>query len=123
MVFPYDFAYIPETKGQDDDPVDAMVIAEFATFPGCLISCRLIGALIAEQVKGKKKIRNDRYFFIPETSLFSEETSSLEQLTRTHIRQLTDFFINYNRAEDKEFIPLDIVDAAAAWKLLENQKH
>lgn len=123
MVFPYDFGYIPETKGQDDDPVDAMVISEFATFPGCLISCRLIGALLAEQVKGKKKIRNDRYFFIPEASLFFEETSSLKQLTRTHIRQLTDFFINYNRTEDKEFIPLDIVDAAAAWKLLENQKH
>jgi inorganic pyrophosphatase len=122
MVFPYDFGYIPGTKGEDDDPVDAMVIAEFNSFPGCHISCRLIGALLAEQQEAKKRIRNDRYFFVPDISLFFEETISLTQLTETHIRQLTDFFINYNRAEEKQFIPLKVVDADEAWKLLKKQK-
>lgn len=122
MVFPYDFGYIPDTKGEDKDPVDAMVIAEFTTFPGCRIECRLVGALLAEQTQGNKKIRNDRFFFIPETSLFFREVISLDQLSGEHIKQLGDFFINYNRSEGKEFVPLEIIDAPHAWELLKKHK-
>jgi inorganic pyrophosphatase len=33
LVFPYDFGYIPETKGEDGDPLDIMVISEITRFP------------------------------------------------------------------------------------------
>lgn len=122
MVFPYDFGFIPGTKGEDGDPIDAMVIAEFSTFPGCHIDCRLIGAILAEQTEGTETVRNDRYIFIPEVSLFFHEIVSLNQLSGDHLEQLTEFFINYNRAEKKEFRPLEIVDADKAWKLLKKQQ-
>ena len=41
--FPFDFGYIPQTLGGDGDPLDALVLLEEPTFPGCLISCRAIG--------------------------------------------------------------------------------
>jgi inorganic pyrophosphatase len=65
MCFPYDFGFIPNTKGEDEDPIDALIISEFGTFPGCKIECRLIGALLAEQTEKNKVIRNDRFFFVP----------------------------------------------------------
>ena len=67
-------------------------------------------------------MRNDRYIFIPEVSLFFHDTTSLKQLSDEHLEQLKDFFINYNRAEKKEFRPLDIVDAEKAWELLKKQQ-
>ncbi|HMG83849.1 MAG TPA: inorganic diphosphatase [Ferruginibacter sp.] len=51
MVFPYDFGFIPDTKGEDGDPLDVLVFSEFCSFPGCMIECRLIGGIKAEQSK------------------------------------------------------------------------
>src|SRR5262245_2091227 len=35
--FPYGFGFVPGTKGQDGDPVDALVLMDTPTFPGCLV--------------------------------------------------------------------------------------
>ncbi len=55
MVFPYDFGFIPGTEGEDGDPLDIIVISEFESFPGCMVECRIIGAIIAEQTGKKRK--------------------------------------------------------------------
>ena len=41
--YPHDYGYIEGTLGQDGDPLDAMVLLQEPTFPGCLIKCRAIG--------------------------------------------------------------------------------
>lgn len=119
MVFPYDFGYIPGTTGEDGDPVDALVLSEFSTFAGCHVECRLIGSLRAEQ--GKKDTRNDRFIFIPTSSLLFENVKSIKDLSQELITQLTDFFINYNRAEGKEFEPLGLADVEKAAKMINAQ--
>src|SRR5438270_9517039 len=55
--FPYDFGYIPSTKGQDGDPLDVLILMDEAVFPGCLITARLIGVIKAEQDDDGDKIR------------------------------------------------------------------
>jgi inorganic pyrophosphatase len=60
MIFPYDFGFIPETEGEDGDPLDVLVLIDEPTFPGCQVECRLIGVIEAEQEQSGKKIRNDR---------------------------------------------------------------
>ena len=42
-MYPADYGYIEETLGQDGDPLDALVLLQEPTFPGCLIACRAIG--------------------------------------------------------------------------------
>jgi inorganic pyrophosphatase len=41
--YPADYGYIEETLGLDGDPLDALVLLQEPTFPGCLIHCRAIG--------------------------------------------------------------------------------
>jgi inorganic pyrophosphatase len=41
--YPHDYGYIPETLAEDGDAIDAMVILEEPTFPGCHIHARPIG--------------------------------------------------------------------------------
>jgi inorganic pyrophosphatase len=41
--YPEDYGYVPATLAADGDPVDAMVILDEATFPGCHIHARPIG--------------------------------------------------------------------------------
>src|SRR6266542_4104009 len=49
MTFPFDFGFVPSTRGGDGDPLDVLILSEEALFPGCLVKARLFGALKATQ--------------------------------------------------------------------------
>jgi Inorganic pyrophosphatase len=53
---------VPSTKADDGDPLDTMVIHDAATFPGIVLTCRIIGILQIEQKSKGKAERNDRLF-------------------------------------------------------------
>src|ERR1051325_6834357 len=65
MVFPFDFGFIPGTKGGDGDPLDVVIISELKSFPGCCMDCNVIGGFKATQTENGKTVRNDRFFVIP----------------------------------------------------------
>ncbi len=41
--YPADFGFIDDSLGEDGNPLDALVLVQEPTFPGCLIRCRPIG--------------------------------------------------------------------------------
>ena len=119
MVFPFDFGFIPGTKGEDGDPLDIIIISELKSFPGCAMDCRVIGGIVAEQTeKNKITVRNDRFLAIPEASQLFSDVESIDDLPGSFIKQLEDFFVNYNDEEGKKFKPLKNIDATEAYKLI-----
>lgn len=55
--YPYDYGFIDDTLGLDGDPLDAMVLLEEPTFPGCLIRCRTIGMFrMTDEAGGDDKL-------------------------------------------------------------------
>lgn len=122
MVFPYDFGFIPHTKGEDGDPLDVIVISEFCSFPGIVIKCRIIGGIKAEQSSktgSDKMIRNDRFIAIPKCSGIFENIASIDDLPKDILNQLEAFFEEYNKLEGKQFKSLKKLDAKDAGKLIE----
>ena len=51
-VYPADYGYLPETLGEDGDPLDALVLVEDPTFPGCWVRARPVGVLWMQDEKG-----------------------------------------------------------------------
>ncbi len=43
MGYPAEYGFIPDTLGGDGDPLDALVLTEYPTFPGCLIESKILG--------------------------------------------------------------------------------
>jgi len=41
--YPADFGFVEHSFGEDGDPLNALVLVQEPTFPGCLIRCRAIG--------------------------------------------------------------------------------
>jgi inorganic pyrophosphatase len=118
--FPFDFGFVPNTKGEDGDPLDVLVLMEESSFPGCLIECRIVGILEAEQKeKGERPIRNDRIIAIADNSMLFKGIDDIKELNENLVRQIEDFFIDYNKGEGREFRPLNWSRAKIAWDLIE----
>src|SRR5688572_28291889 len=55
--YPADYGYIEDTLGEDGDPLDALVLLEEPTFPGCLIRCRALGMFrMRDEAGGDDKV-------------------------------------------------------------------
>lgn len=119
LIFPFDFGYIPDTKGEDGDPLDVIVISEISTFPGCCMDCRIIGAIKAEQTeRDGDTMRNDRYIAVPEVSQLFKDVNTLVQLPDNIIAQLENFFKNYNDQAGKSFEVIERVEAEDAFHMM-----
>lgn len=106
MRFPYDFGFIPSTRGEDGDPLDVLLLAEEPAFPGCVVPARLIGVLEAEQIEGGKTVRNDRLVAVVETPYNPAEYRSLDELHPQRLDEVEHFFVSYNQMEGRQFKPL-----------------
>ena len=57
FVYPTDYGYFENTLGLDGDPLDALVLLQSPTFPGCLIKCRAIGMYrMTDEAGGDDKV-------------------------------------------------------------------
>ncbi|WP_207512649.1 inorganic diphosphatase [Longitalea luteola] len=101
LVFPFDFGFIPGTRGEDGDPLDIMVISEYNGFPGCVMDVRVVGCLPAMQTYARKSFRNDRYIGVLEQSSAYEQITTLEDLPSALIDSIKLFFTTYLQAEGK----------------------
>ena len=55
--YPHDYGFIDDTLGQDGDPLDALVILQEPTFPGCVIKCRALGMYrMTDEAGGDDKV-------------------------------------------------------------------
>lgn len=52
MVYPADYGFVPETLGEDGDELDALVILDEPTFPGCVVRARVVGVFHMTDDKG-----------------------------------------------------------------------
>ncbi|NLU96157.1 inorganic diphosphatase [Chitinophaga sp. Ak27] len=115
MFFPFDYGFIPGTRGEDGDPLDAFVLSDVKTFPGCVIECKLLGAIKAEQrERDGTVVRNDRYLFTPVVNGHKRNPFDGVGLEQDELKELVDFFVNYNEIDGKKFRFIAFVDAKEA---------
>jgi inorganic pyrophosphatase len=117
LVFPFDFGFIPQTKGEDGDPLDVLVLMDEPVFAGCIVECRLIGVLEAKQEKKGKLMRNDRFLAVAESSLNFKRIHEPHDLAPEMLTQIRHFFVSYNEMAGKEFKPLKLLGSTAARRL------
>jgi inorganic pyrophosphatase len=119
-VFPFDFGFLPQTLGEDGDPLDALILMDEPAFVGCLVEVRMIGVLEAEQTEAGKSFRNDRLLAVAIESHSFTDVKTLSELDKALVKQIEHFFISYNQAKGKVFKPLRRSNAARARKLIES---
>jgi inorganic pyrophosphatase len=120
MMFPYDFGFIPGTKGEDGDPLDVLVLADEPMFPRCEVECRLVGVIKAKQKEKGTENRNDRIVAVAEGSVLYAAFHELSDIEPGVLNQIEQFFTNYQKVRDIEFKVLKREGSRSALQLVQH---
>jgi inorganic pyrophosphatase len=93
--YPADYGFIDNTLGEDGDPLDALVLLEEPTFPGCLVRCRAIGMFHMRDEKGG----DDKILCIPSGDPRMESFKDLEDISPFYRLEIQHFFETYKDLE------------------------
>lgn len=99
--YPADYGFIPETRAEDGDHQDIMVVGGDPTFPGCVVKARPLG--IMRMIDGGEKdfkvlavqANNPRLNGI-------NELDDIKKLNPHFLKELEHFFEAYKHLENKE---------------------
>jgi inorganic pyrophosphatase len=119
-VFPYDFGFIPKTRGGDGDPLDVLILMDEPAFTGCLVRSRLLGVIEAEQTEKGETTRNDRLIAVASKSRVHADLKSITDLNPKLLDEIEHFFVSYNQAKGKKFKPLGRYGPERARKLVKS---
>ena len=93
--YPADYGFIENTLGQDGDPLDALVILQEPTFPGCLIRCRAIGMFRMTDEAGG----DDKVLCVPATDPRLEHLRDISHVSKFDRLEIQHFFEVYKDLE------------------------
>ena len=93
--YPADYGYADNTLGEDGDPLDAMVLLQEPTFPGCLIKCRAIGMFRMTDEAGG----DDKVLCVPVTDPRLEHLRDINHLPKFDRLEIQHFFEVYKDLE------------------------
>jgi len=109
--YPADYGFIEDTLADDGDPLDALVILEEPTFPGCLIRCRAIGMFRMRDEKGA----DDKVLCVASTDPRMANLTDITDVSDFDRLEIQHFFEVYKELEPgKQVEAATWVDRAAA---------
>jgi len=93
--YPADYGYVEGTLADDGDPLDALVILDEPTFPGCLIKCRAIGMFQMTDEAGG----DDKLLCVPATDPRWSHLQDIQDVSEFDRLEIQHFFEVYKDLE------------------------
>ncbi len=118
VTYPYDFGFVPQTLAQDGDPLDVMVLIDALTYPGVVISCRLLGALHVEE-RGLRGRPNHRLVAVPVKAARKDDLRNFSDLGRRMQQELERFFVMSSAFTSKDPVVRGWVGPDAAFDMVQ----
>lgn len=115
--YPSDYGFIPRSWYDDDDPLDALVLVEDQTFPGCVIEAHPV-ALMGMDDDGEQ---DDKVIAVPSEDPRYDHIQDLSDIDEQTRAEIAEFFETYKNLEaGKETDTLGFEDRDAAEDAIEH---
>ena len=95
MVYPSDYGFVEGTLGRDDDPLDALVLVEEPTFPGCVVRARAVALFKMTDEKGP----DDKLVCVPAGDPRYDGVRDLADIPAFERDRIQHFFETYKALE------------------------
>ena len=93
--YPADYGFVENTLGEDGDPLDALVLLDEPTFPGCVVRCRAIGMFHMRDEAGG----DDKVMCIPAGDPRMDHMQDLGDMGEFYRLEIQHFFETYKDLE------------------------
>jgi inorganic pyrophosphatase len=97
--YPADYGFVPETLSEDGDPLDALVLLDDPTFPGCWITARPVAVFWMEDDKGP----DAKILCVPGGDPRWGQVSDIADLPSFLVDEIEHFFDVYKKLEPNKF--------------------
>src|SRR5688572_17922794 len=115
MYYPLNYGFIPQTLGEDHDPLDIVVLTSVTVFPGCLIPSRVIGVMRMID-RGEA---DDKIIAVAEQDVTVSHIEDVDHLPNYLREELKHFFENYKTLENKIVIVDEFQSKHQAMEIIE----
>ncbi len=115
VYYPANYGFIPQTYGDDNDPLDILVLSEIDVQPLCIVDAKVIGVM--RMIDNKQG--DDKIIAVAEKDMSVNYINSISELPQHFVLQLRNFFENYKKLEKKTVKVEDFQDARTAKKIIQ----
>lgn len=96
--YPTDYGFVPQTRAEDGDHLDVLLIVNEPTFTGCLVPARPVGVLRMRDEKGV----DYKILAVPTGDPRFAQVQDLEDIPPHLLTEIENFFNIYKTLEGKE---------------------
>jgi inorganic pyrophosphatase len=93
--YPADYGFVEGTLADDGDPLDALVLLQEPTFPGCVIHCRAVAMFRMRDERGA----DDKVLCVPATDPRMEHLRDIDDIPEFDLLEIQHFFAVYKELE------------------------
>ncbi len=116
MYYPLNYGFIPQTLGEDKDPLDIVVLTQVSVVPLCIIPARVIGVMrMIDRGENDEKI-----IAVAEDDASVNHIHNISQLPEYFHSELRHFFENYKTLENKKVVVNEFLPADEAYRIVQN---
>lgn len=112
--YPHNYGFIPQTLGDDKDPLDILVLSSMSVQPMCIIEAKVIGVM--QMIDGGEA--DDKIIAVAAHDMSVNHMNNIEDLPPHFFKELRHFFEDYKKLENKTVQVEDFGDKARALQIL-----
>jgi inorganic pyrophosphatase len=114
MYYPLNYGFIPQTLGEDHDPLDIVVLTQVSVVPRCMIPCRVIGVMRMVD-RGEA---DDKIIAVADQDASVSHIKEIGELPDFFRVELKHFFENYKTLENKKVVVDEFLGKEKAFEIV-----
>lgn len=114
--YPCNYGFIPQTYGDDKDPLDILVITSLPVQAMCLMEAKVIGVM--RMIDSGDA--DDKIIAVAANDPSMNYYNNIEELPKHFFDELRHFFEEYKRLENKSVVVNEFQDKATALKIIQD---
>src|SRR3954463_12367361 len=114
--YPCNYGFIPQTYGDDKDPLDILVITTLPVQALCLMEAKVVGVM--QMVDSGDA--DDKIIAVAAKDPGVNHYNNIEELPKHFFDELRHFFEEYKKLENKTVVVEDFVDKHTALKVIDD---